>query len=359
MEKQFKSDPTVEVSQSDLLPFAIIAQYLQEQLPDLGKLKEIRRFPGGFSNLTYLLRTDEGQFVLRRPPKGAAIKTAHDMGREYRILSALYPHYPKIPKPLHSCDDPSVIGVSFYIMQKVEGLILRGATPPSSTLPWSKMAETLIHNLADLHSILEKTTGLEGLGKPEGYIARQVEGWTRRYQRAQTDPIGEMDLIAEWLDQNQPEDHRAALIHNDYKYDNLIFNPEEPSQLLAVLDWEMATIGHPLMDLGTTLAYWAEEHDPPILKQFNPSWQPGNPDRQELAVAYFSHLGESTPDLMFYYLFGLFKVSVICQQIYYRFQKGHSTDQRFAALIHVVKACSQMGVGALEQGRIHHLASKK
>ena len=274
------------------------------------------------------------------------------MGREYRILRALKPCFSKVPTPIHYCKEESPIGSPFYIMEKVEGIIFRAGQAKAKASDWEKLADSLIRTLAQLHQVLDQHRELEKLGKAEDYIHRQVDGWTQRYTRAATDDISEMNLLAAWLRENIPTDHRAALIHNDFKYDNLVFDQSGKGEIQAVLDWEMATIGHPLMDLGTTLAYWAEHSDPEILKQFNPSWKAGNPNRKELIARYFHYTGQTPENVLFYYLFGLFKIAVIGQQIYKRFLSGHSADKRFEMLIHVVRACASRGVQALEDQQI-------
>ncbi|MCB0705403.1 MAG: phosphotransferase family protein [Saprospiraceae bacterium] len=350
-------DPTIPVRQEHQFDLAKLQAYLNIQSPELGKIREIRQYPGGFSNLTFSLRTETGTYVLRRPPKGANIQSAHNMEREFRILKTLEPHYKKIPAPVLYCDESEIIGSPFFIMSQVPGLILRGSNPPTQKLDWSKIAHALIRNLADLHQLPLEADTIDQIGKPAGYISRQVQGWCKRYLYAQTDTLEGMDQLSTWLLQHFIEADETSLIHNDYKYDNLVLDPANPEEIRAVLDWEMATVGHPLMDLGTTLAYWAEAEDPKMLYPYNLSWMPGNPDRGELVRQYFEARAMAPRNMEFFYVFGLFKVGVIAQQIYARYKQGNALDKRFEALIHIVRSCGNQGVLALEKGRISQLYS--
>jgi aminoglycoside phosphotransferase (APT) family kinase protein len=350
---EFTQDQAREVREA--LPETALGAYLQAQLPELGSLKAVKQFPGGYSNLTYLLQTEQGSYVLRRPPHGAAIKSAHDMAREYRVLSHLQGHYDRIPQPVHLCENPAIIGSPFYLMERVKGLIWRASQPPRpqpAPALMRRLSEATIDNLRALHQLDLKATGLAELGRPEGYTLRQVTGWIKRYYQAETEPIEAMDRVAAWMPDALPPEPAPAFLHNDYKYDNLVLNPADPGEILAVLDWEMATVGNPLMDLGTTLAYWAEASDPPALQQFNLTHLPGNLTRQEVMARYESQGEGPLPDMLFYYVFACFKLGVIAQQIYARFKQGHSQDARFALLIHVVKACGQNALRALDQDRI-------
>ena len=232
---------------------------LKAHFPELQGPIEVTQFSKGYSNLTYLLRFGEREMVLRRPPFGAKIKSAHDMGREFRILSRLMEVYPKVPRPLAYCDDEIVLGAPFYVMERVRGVILRAKAPEGLDLPpplMKRISESFIENLVAIHAVDYAAAGLADLGKPEGYVARQVEGWARRYPNARTDDIPEMDRLATWLNEHKPADSGACLIHNDYKYDNLVLAPDDLTQIVACLDWEMATLGDPVMDLGSTLGYW-------------------------------------------------------------------------------------------------------
>lgn len=329
--------------------------YLQANLPDLLGSLAIQQFPSGYSNLTYSLQCGERELVLRRPPFGAKIKTAHDMAREYKILTALINTYSKVPRPLLYCNDESIIGAPFYVMERVKGVILRAKPPAGISLSpelMRRLSEACIDNLVEIHQIDYAAAGLSDLGKPEGYIARQIRGWTQRYQNSCTDDIPEIERAVKWLNANLPAESVAALIHNDYKYDNLVLDPNDLSHIIAVLDWEMATIGDPLMDLGTTLGYWIEPDDPPEMQMFGLTALPGNLNREEIVSRYARMSGRDISNIVFYYVYGLFKLAVIVQQIYFRYQQGLTQDKRFAPLIHVVRTCGRMAALAIEKNRI-------
>jgi aminoglycoside phosphotransferase (APT) family kinase protein len=337
-----------------------LAAFLREHLPALEGPLEIEQFPRGFSNLTYLVRLGRRELVLRRPPIGADIKSAHDMGREHRILSHLDGIYDKVPTALVYCDDLSVLGAPFYLMERVEGIILRSQMPAEMRPDRKRMAaiaDAFVETLAELHAVDFAATGLGELGHPEGYVRRQVDGWSSRYANARTDEIPEMTRAASWLDANAPPESGAALIHNDFKYDNLVLDPANRGRVIAVLDWEMATLGDPLMDLGTTLGYWVDPQDLPEMQSLSlgPTTLPGNPTRAELAQRYATASGRELADPVFYYVYGLFKIAVIIQQIYCRYRQGHTRDARFAHLIAVVRACARTALQAATLGRIDHL----
>jgi aminoglycoside phosphotransferase (APT) family kinase protein len=340
---------------SKLLP------YLQQHIESLEGELDVQQFPAGFSNLTYLLRVGDRELVLRRPPIGVRIKTAHDMGREYRILSSLYPGYSKIPRPLLFCEDEAVIGAPFYVMERVTGIILRSQPPTDFVLNaelMRKISDAFVDNLIEIHRVDYRSAGLEDLGHPTGYVSRQVEGWTKRYFNARTDEVPAVEQLAAWLHESLPEDsNRAALIHNDYKYDNVVLSPDDPGKIVATLDWEMATIGDPLMDFGTTLAYWVESNDPDEWQRFGFGITnlPGSFTRAELLGAYTSRAECEIPDPVFYYAYGLLKVAVIVQQIYFRYRQGSTRDPLFASLGRLVTACGELGLRAIELQRIDRL----
>lgn len=348
-------DQPVSVRTGEELDTGRLNQYLAQVNPAIGPVVSVAQFPGGYSNLTYFLRADAAEYVLRRPPAGAkAIKGGHDMGREFRILSALQQTgYHKIPAPLLYCDDEAVLGYPFYIMERVEGVILRAhqARQLAQTLTADTMrhlSEALCDNLAELHAIDIEATGLIQIGKPDGYVQRQVEGWYKRYQAAQTDEIAVMDELAHWLQQHVPAGQAPTLIHNDYKYDNVVLDAQNLTHIKAVLDWEMTTVGDPLMDLGTTLSYWAEATDQDFEKGFNLSWLPGNLTRQAFADRYAAKSGRDVSGILYYYVFGLFKNSVVLQQIYSRYKKGLTSDPRFAGLLMGVRALSDKARRSLD-----------
>ena len=259
--------------------------------------------------------------------------------------------------PLCFCDDETVLGAPFYIMEKIDGVILRAGMPEAMHPPPETMAaiaRAFVDVFAGLHGLDYRAAGLGALGRPEGYVRRQVEGWIDRYRAAKTDDVPDMDAVAAWLHTHMPPESGAALIHNDFKYDNLVLNPADWTRVAGVLDWEMATIGDPMMDLGAALAYWVQEDDPPALRALNlsPTLLPGNPTRAGLAETYCAVSGRRPEHLAFYYAFGLYRLAVIVQQIYARYRKGHTRDPRFAGLHHAVRACAGAAAGVIERGRI-------
>jgi aminoglycoside phosphotransferase (APT) family kinase protein len=354
-------DKSRAVREGEELDHAKLFAYLRERVDGIAGPLIVEQFPAGFSNLTYLLKFAQRELVLRRPPVGAKIKTAHDMNREYRILSHLFPAYGKVPRPLLYCEDESIIGAPFYIMERVHGIILR-AQPPAGFNPtpalMRSLSESFIGNLVEIHEVDYMAAGLMDLGHPEGYVMRQVEGWTRRYYNARTDEVQTIERTASWLAAHAPGDSsRSALIHNDYKYDNLVLAPEDLARVLAVLDWEMATIGDPLMDLGTTLGYWVEPDDPDEWQRqgFGLTSMPGNLSRREMLEYYATRRGGDIPHAVFYYAYGLLKIAVIVQQIYYRYRQGLTRDPRFAGLLSLIHACGEMAQRAIEKKRIDSL----
>jgi aminoglycoside phosphotransferase (APT) family kinase protein len=339
------------------LPLDRLAAYLQQELPGPSGPLRIEQFPHGHSNLTYLLHLGTRELVLRRPPFGNLVATAHDMGREFRILSRLHDVFPAAPRPELLCDDESIIGAPFYLMERRHGLILRKALPAGMTIDAEaarRMSCTLIDNLAALHAVDYRAAGLADAGKPEGFVERQVVGWTKRFAQAQTSEAPALRRVAEWLHQNRPPESGTAVIHNDYKYDNVMFAAEDLTQIAAVLDWEMATLGDPLIDLGTSLGYWVEPTDPPALKEaaFGPTALPGSLTRREVVDRYQEKMCRAVPNVLFYYCFGLFKLAVIVQQIYARFVRGTTADPRFARLDRLVALLGDQAARTLDSGKV-------
>ncbi|HYW30351.1 MAG TPA: phosphotransferase family protein [Gemmatimonas sp.] len=325
----------------------------------------VRQFPGGFSNLTFLLHVESdagpGRYVLRRPPRGARAAGAHDMGREHELLRALHPLGVPVPRPLARCDDERVIGAPFYIMEHVDGVILRGAHPPELSSDETVRREQLqglsrgfVRTIAGLHAVDVNSGALHAFARSGSYVVRQTRGWTTRWVASQTDPVPDIDDIAAWLDAHRPPDGAPVLVHNDFKFDNLVLDRDDLTRVAAILDWEMATVGDPLMDLGTSLAYWVEADDPPIFRSLGlgVTALPGSATRAEIVRMYASETGRDTSNALFCYVFGLFKVAVIAQQIYARHAKGHASDPRFARLNEVVAAFGAHGTRAIADGRI-------
>jgi aminoglycoside phosphotransferase (APT) family kinase protein len=327
---------------------------------------EILQFPAGSSNLTYLIKIDGVEYVLRRPPFGNTVKSAHDMNREFTVLSKLSVVYLPAPKPILFCDDESVIGSDFYLMERRNGLIIRGSFAKARASARAKhdlensqdfridVCRSFIQNLAELHSLDYKAAGLGDLGHPEGYARRQVEGWTKRYFAAKTDEWPELESAIAWLNDNIPAESEASLVHNDYKFDNIMLDPNDLTQITAVLDWEMVTVGDPLMDLGTTLGYWMsrEAGEEMLNMPFNPRVLMENISRQELVEMYASASGRDVSNILFYYVFGTFKIAVIAQQIYSRYVKGFTSDARFSGFDKFVAALGKIAWNAPVAGKI-------
>lgn len=318
---------------------------------------EISQFPAGASNLTYLIKIGGEEYVLRRPPFGNKVKTAHDMSRELNVLSKLSKIYKPAPKPIIYCEDKNIIGSEFYLMERRNGLIIRGKSPvelENSSELQKKVCESFIENLVELHSLDYKKAGLGDLGKPEGYTIRQVEGWTKRYFNSKTDEWKPLEKSIEWLNANIPDDEPATLVHNDYKFDNIMLDPENLTEIVAVLDWEMTTIGSPLMDFGTTLGYWMSKEggDEMLSMPFNPRVLMENISRQELAEMYAEKSGRDLSNILYYYVFGTFKIAVIAQQIHYRFKKGFTNDKRFANFNLFVATLGKIANNAIEKKEI-------
>jgi aminoglycoside phosphotransferase (APT) family kinase protein len=352
---EIPTDQPATARETEVPELVALNHYLQHHAPQLGNILEIRQFPSGYSNLTFCLTTNKGEYILRRPPIGANIKSAHDMGREFTVISKLKEHYEKVPEPVLHCEDEEIIGAPFYIMERMHGVILRATNARKLHLPpalFRKISEALIDNLVELHSLDIYITGLDRLGKPEGYVQRQVEGWTKRYYQAETDNLENMNTLSGWLAINIPDQQVACFLHNDYKYDNVILDPNNLTKIVGVLDWEMATVGDPLMDLGACLAYWSEAGDDPVLQSFNLTALPGNLTRQEVATRYAERSKRDLFNIIFYYVFGLFKNAVIAQQIYSRWKQGFSKDPRFGGLITVIKSLAKLGVESLDKQRL-------
>ena len=340
------TDASRPVRAGEELEVAKLEPWLRAALPGTSGPLHVRQFPSGFSNLTYALDLGGRELVLRRPPFGARIRSAHDMGREFRVLSALHPVYGKVPRPLAYCADETVLGAPFYVMERVRGVVPRADTlaqlaPDPAAM--RRMGLALVDALAELHAFDYRAAGLADFGRPDGYVRRQVEGWTERYARAATDEIPEMDAAARWLASNLPPESGVALIHNDFKYDNLVVDPAEPSRILAVLDWEMATLGDPAMEVGGSLAYLLEPGDPPELQALVP-WREGMITRAEFLERYEQASGRALASAAFHRCYGHFRLGVVAQQIYRRWRDGHSKDPRFGALLAVARACARQAL---------------
>ncbi len=328
------------------LDFSKLKKHLSETLYWDPKTIEITQIAGGFSNLTFLVQTPMGKFAMRRAPFGEKISKAHDMFRESQVLEALQKAgYKKAPKPIVLYEDEDINGAPLLVMEWIDGIVLGNKINQDVILTeneFHKLSENALDSLIELHQLELKISGLINLGKPEGYVERQIIGWIDRYFRSKTNELPEMEKVAEWLKANIPSKENVGFIHNDYKYDNLVLEKNNRSEIKSVLDWEMATVGDPLMDLGTSLAYWAQVDDPDILKMFNMTHLPGNMTRAEVIQYYDLRTQFDLSNILYYYVFGLFKVGVIAQQIFKRFSQGHANDVRFKNLIHAVDAAGKL-----------------
>ncbi len=335
-----------------------IGNYLESRIPEMAADIEISQFPSGFSNLTYQVKAGNMEMVLRRPPIGAKVDKGHDMKREYNVLSALHPVFPRCPRPIAYCDDSDLIGAPFFIMEKMSGIILRKDLPSGLTLSTDQaraLCQNLTDTLVEIHSIDMKTTGLDSLGKPDGYVRRQVEGWSARYRKAKTADAPDCEKLMAWLADNMPDDTAIpTMVHNDYKLDNLVLEQERPDRIIGILDWEMATYGDPLMDLGNSLAYWINEHDPEEMQLMRtmPTHLPGMLTRQEIVTRYGEKTGRDMSNFVYYYCFGLFRLAVIAQQIYSRYFHGLTTNKRFATLIFAVHALEKTALRTITESKI-------
>ena len=294
------------------------------------ELPEVMQFRRGASNLTYLLKYPGRELVLRRPPVGMKAASAHDMKREFLIQSRLQPVYPLVPSMVALCDDQSIIGSDFYVMDRVVGDIFRRDIPESVTAAdVSVMADSLINGLVQLHAV--DASILSELNKGPGYVQRQVEGWSKRYRNALTDDVPNGEKVMAWLDANRPDDVDSCVIHGDWRIDNVVFDLEQ-ARIVGVLDWELATVGDPLMDLGSALAYWVDRDDEPAFASLRrqPSHLPGMPTREEFVARYAQLSGRACADFTFYEVFGLFRLAVIIQQIWARYRAGQTTNPAFA-----------------------------
>ncbi|MFO0750125.1 MAG: phosphotransferase family protein [Myxococcota bacterium] len=357
-------DGTATVRDGEALDLAALERWLATAHPELasGPLT-LAQFPKGHSNLTYLLTlgahgdTPARDVVLRRPPFGSKVRSAHDMGREHRLLSGLWPVYPKAPRPLAYCDDPAVLGAPFYLMERIVGIIPRRTLPRGIEVDHRRLSLALVDELARLHAVDATRPGIVELYKGPGFAARQVTGWAERWQNAKTQDVPAVDDVIAELVRDIPADQGQVIVHNDFKYDNLVLDPADPTRIIGVLDWEMATVGCPLMDLGSALAYWVEATDPQTIRMFafGPTDAPGAITRQELADAYAERTGRAVTRPLFYFAFGLFKLAVVAQQIYKRFVEGHTNDPRFASFGHAVAALGALARTALERQRLSQL----
>jgi aminoglycoside phosphotransferase (APT) family kinase protein len=332
------------VRASEQLDWDALAAFARERLAaELGDRFDaaapmiVEQFPGGHSNLTYLLRFGNQEFAMRRPPFGPVPPKAHDLARECRILSAVHPVFPLAPQPYVLCEDTSIIGSIFYIMERRHGLVVRYDEPPelaNRPAERRRVSMAVVDGLADLHNVDIAVHGLAALGKPAGFVERQVRGWSQRWQGSQTTEQPEMEALAQWLVERLPtETSRPTLLHGDFKLDNVMLDSLDPGRLVAVFDWEMSAVGDPLVDLGILLGYWihtvpASQGDALTSVTCRPGWF----TREELLEHYAARTGSDLKRVEFYEVFAVFKLAVVLQQIFYRYHRGQTDDPRFATL---------------------------
>ena len=354
----FSEDLPKKVRNGEELDLVKLKKYLLKINFDLN---DVNQFPSGYSNLTYLLTSGSKEYILRKPPFGAeSLKGGHDMLREFTVLKNLKSQFDLVPKVYHFCGDKSIIGSTFYLMERVKGNIIRPNLSEENS-PGKKIireiSKQMINTLSTLHNVDIKAANLTDLGKINGYNQRQVDGWIKRYYHSKTSTIDNMEFVAKWLKKNIPMESKASIIHNDFKYDNIVLDKENFSRINAILDWEMATIGDPLMDLGTSLGYWVDNDDLPELKlfQLSATTLQGNPTREEFLHEYMLKSNTKIDNPIFYYVFGLFKIAVIAQQIFFRYKKGYTKDKRFKLLELAVISLSVMAKQSIEKNRLSNL----
>lgn len=347
------ADAAAAVREEDAFEVAAVTEWLRENAIDASGIADepiVKQFTGGASNLTYQLSYPSGRnLILRRPPSGTKARGAHDMGREFRIQQALAPVFPLVPRMVGHCLDDAVIGSEFYVMDRIDGVILRKDIPVGIGLDESATVDRLCDNaiqaLVDLHGVDPHASGLAELDRGPGYVERQVGGWIERYRRARTEDVGDFAEVMAWLEAHQPAEQPHAMIHNDYRFDNLVLDREDPTRIVGVLDWELATVGDPLMDVGSLMAYWCQADDPQDVRniRLQPTDAPGMWTRVQVWDAYAERRGITVPeqDRRFYELFGTFRLAGIAQQIYYRAFHGQTTNPtaRFMGIVvHVLDA---------------------
>ncbi len=343
-------DNLIEIRPDERFDEARLQAYLRGRLPGAAEPMSVRQFSGGKANLTYLLSFGAShEYVLRRPPLGPYAPTAHDMGREHRVLSVLPQAFPYAPRVHLYCDDESVLGAPFFIMERCHGIVVRDAMPAqfaADPAAPQKMSAALVDALADFHAVDYAALGLSDLGRPAGFVQRQVEGWYRRWGAAKLDDSRQVDEIYRWLRERLPHSYYHSLVHNDFKLDNSMYNQRDPSRLVAILDWDMCTLGDPLSDLGALLTYWTQPDDPPHVKFIGtmPAGDHNFYTRRQILERYAARSGRDLGQMRFYHVLGIFRLLVILQQIYIRYARGFTQDRRFADMHLLVAALAEWGL---------------
>jgi aminoglycoside phosphotransferase (APT) family kinase protein len=322
------------VRDGETVDLANVDRWLRTQVSGLEGQPTISQFPGGASNLTYLLTYSNRELILRRPPFGHKAKSAHDMSREYRVQAALKPVYPAVATMVALCQDPAVMDCDFYVMERIRGIIPRANLPAGLELTVEQtrgLCQAVIDKLIELHQVDYQAAGLESLGRGSGYVKRQIEGWSDRYVKSKTWNVPSWKKVRQWLSDHMPDDVATVVIHNDFRFDNIVLDIDDPQSIIGVLDWEMATLGDPLMDLGNSLAYWVEANDDRFHQMLRrqPTHLPGMLTRQEVVEYYCGRMNLSANNWRFYEVYGLFRLAVIVQQIYYRYYHRQSRNPAF------------------------------
>lgn len=338
-------DQARNVRPGEELDAAAVTEWLRANGVDLVGQPEVTQFSGGASNWTYRLKYDNRDLILRRPPKGTKAKSAHDMVREYTVQRALKPAYPAVPAMVGLCTDKSIIGDDFYVMDRVEGIIPRRSLPRGLRLSEAdvhRLCLNVLDKLIELHRVDYAAAGLAQLGKGNGYARRQVEGWTARFQKARTWNVSNFRYVTDWLHERIPGDVKTCVIHNDWRFDNVVLAPDDPTKVIGVLDWEMATLGDPLMELGSMLAYWVQADDDFLMRstQRQPTTLKGMLTRREVVDYYLGQTSLKADDWVFYEVFGLFRLAVIAQQIYYRYYHKQTRNPAFRHYWAMVNYCA-------------------
>jgi aminoglycoside phosphotransferase (APT) family kinase protein len=342
---------TMSVRAGEEIDAGALSAYLAGRIEGIEHGIVIQQFRGGHSNLTYLLRINTREMVLRRAPLGPVAPKAHDMVREARVLEAVHPHFPPAPEIFLICEDASIIGAPFFLMERRRGIVLRDQIPPGIAVHHNyarRISRAVVDCLVELHRVDVEETGLIALGKPDGFVARQVKGWSDRWERARTEPSPEIDRVMAWLAATVPPSGMPTLVHNDFKLDNVMLDGASPDRIEAVLDWEMTAIGDPLCDLGLTLCYWSSAVVPGTGHEAltaGPGWY----TRDEFVAHYAAKTGRDLSPLRWHEVLGVFKLAVILQQIYYRYWKGQTTDERFRHFDSRVKVLIQTAAEMMEK----------
>ena len=339
---------TIEVREDERIDEDRVAEFLRGKLPGAEKRLSVRQFGGGAANLTYLLDYGSHEYVLRRPPLGPVAPSAHDMARESKVLLRLWQVFSRAPRAFLFSDDESIVGAPFFVMERRHGIVVRSSIPRDykgkADAP-ARMSRALIEALADLHAVDFGAVGLEDLGRPAGFISRQVEGWWRRWQAARLEELPAMNAVYDWLRSNEPPEGAASLVHNDYKLDNVMLDRADPGRIVAVFDWDMCTLGDPLSDVGALLAWWCRPEDPPHFRAM--AMMPLDDRflaREELVAHYAEYSGRDLTAIRFYHVLSLFRVAVIIAQIYVRYVRGQTQDRRFAAFGARIPAAAQAAI---------------